>query len=314
MKGFTKEIKIALVAIVGIVVLFFGMNFLKGVNLFSSGNTYYITFNNISGLSGSSPIKADGYKVGTVTDINYDFEHPGVIEVEVDIDKEFKIPNGTIAEISSDLLGNVQIDLVKGLPMEGYVQPMGKIEGRINGGALAQLKEMVPHVERLLPKIDSILTSVNYIMADPALPSTLHHAEQVTYDLTSTTKQINSLMATVNKEVPGLMGKAGGVLDHANNAMGSVVNVTDNLSGKISQLDLESTLNELHTTLANLKSFTETLNNSNGSLGLLMKDRSVYDNLNSTMAHADSLLVNLRENPKRYVHFSVFGKKDKKEK
>lgn len=311
MKGFTKEIKIALVAIVGIVLLFFGMNFLKGVNLFSSGNTYFITFNNISGLSGSSPVKADGYKVGTVTDINYDFEHPGQIKVEVDIDEQFKIPNGTIAEISSDLLGNVQIDLVKGLDMEGFIQPMGTIEGRINGGALAQLKEMVPHVEKLLPKIDSILTSVNYILADPALPSTIHHAEQVTYDLTTTTKQINNLMASVNKEMPGLMGKASGVLDNANSAMGNVVSVADNISGKINQLDLESTLNELHATLGNLKTFSEALNNGKGSLGLLMNDRSMYDNLNATMAHADSLLVNLREHPKRYVHFSVFGKKDK---
>lgn len=311
MKGFTKEIKIALVAIVGIVLLFFGMNFLKGVSLLSTGNKYFITFNDINGLSGSSPIKANGYKVGSVTSINYDYDNSEQIVVEVDIDEQFKVPVGTIAEISSDLLGNVQIDLVMGDKSQGFIQPEGTIEGRINGGALAQVKEMVPQVEKLLPKIDSILTSVNYIVADPALPSALHHAEQVTYDLTNTTKQINTLMADVNKNIPGLMGKAGGVLDNANVAMGSVVSVTDNLSGKISQLDLESTLNELHSTLANLKTFSEALNNNKGSLGLLMNDRAMYDNLNATMAHADSLLVNLREHPKRYVHFSVFGKKDK---
>ena len=311
MKAFTKEIRIALVAIAGIVLLFFGMNYLKGVRLLADGNNYYITFTNIDGLSESNPVKANGYKVGTVTAINYDYENHDKIIVQVDIDKQFKIPVGTIAEISSDLLGNVEIDLVEGNLKDGIVQPNGNIDGRINGGALAQVKDMVPKVEKLLPKIDSILTSVNYILADPALPSAIHHAEQVTYDLTTTTKQINTLMGEVNKSVPGLMGKADGVLDNANSAMGNVVSVTDNLNGKIESLDLETTLAELQSTLQNLKTFTAALNDNKGSLGLLMNDRSVYDNLNSTMAHADSLLVNLREHPKRYVHFSVFGKKDK---
>lgn len=311
MKAFTKEIRIALVAIAGIVLLFFGMNYLKGVRLLANGNNYYITFTNIDGLSESNPVKANGYKVGTVTAINYDYDNHDKIIVEVDIDEQFKIPAGTIAEISSDLLGNVEIDLVEGNLKDGIIQPNGNIDGRINGGALAQVKDMVPKVEKLLPKIDSILTSVNYILADPALPSAIHHAEQVTYDLTTTTKQINTLMGEVNKSVPGLMGKADGVLDNANSAMGNVVSVTGNLNGKIESLDLETTLAELQATLQNLKTFTAALNDNKGSLGLLMNDRSVYDNLNSTMAHADSLLVNLKEHPKRYVHFSVFGKKDK---
>lgn len=311
MKAFTKEIRIALVAIAGIVLLFFGMNYLKGVRLLANGNNYYITFTNIDGLSESNPVKANGYKVGTVTAINYDYDNHDKIIVEVDIDEQFKIPVGTIAEISSDLLGNVEIDLVEGNLKDGIIQPNGNIDGRINGGALAQVKDMVPKVEKLLPKIDSILTSVNYILADPALPSAIHHAEQVTYDLTTTTKQINTLMGDVNKSVPGLMGKADGVLDNANSAMGNVVSVTGNLNGKIESLDLETTLAELQATLQNLKTFTAALNDNKGSLGLLMNDRSVYDNLNSTMAHADSLLVNLKEHPKRYVHFSVFGKKDK---
>ena len=311
MKGFTKEIKIALVAIVGIIVLFFGMNFLKGVNLFSDDDTYYIRFNNINGLAGSSPIMTNGYKVGTVTDIQFDYNKKDEILAEVGINKNLRIPVGTTAEISSDLLGNVQVDLILGDEKDGFLDPESTIEGRLNSGAMGKLKEMIPQVEKMLPKVDSILARVNGLLADPALPATLHHAEQVTYDLTTTTKQINNLMASVNKEMPGLMGKAGGVLDNANSAMGNVVSVTDNINGKINQLDLESTLNELQATLGNLKTFSEALNNGKGSLGLLMNDRSMYDNLNATMAHADSLLVNLREHPKRYVHFSVFGKKDK---
>lgn len=307
MKGFTKEIRIALVAVIAIVILFFGLNFLKGVSLFSSDTLYYIKFDKINGLSSSCPIMADGYKVGTVKSINFNYNKRGEIIAEVGINKDLKVPLGTLAEISSDLLGNVQVDLVLGDEGDGFVQPLDTINGNLNAGAMGKLKEMIPVIEKMLPKVDSILLSVNSLMADPALPSTLHHAEQVTYDLTNTTNQINTLMAGLNKEVPGLVGKTGGVLDQAAQAMGNAVTVTDN----ISKLDLEKTVNELSQTLNNLKAFTNELNQGNGSLGLLMRDRSFYDNLNSTMAHADSLLINFKEHPKRYVHFSVFGKKDK---
>ena len=307
MKGFTKEIRIALVAVIAIVILFFGLNFLKGVSLFSSDTLYYIKFDKINGLSSSCPIMADGYKVGTVKSINFNYNKRGEIIAEVGINKDLKVPLGTLAEISSDLLGNVQVDLVLGDEGDGFVQPLDTLNGNLNAGAMGKLKEMIPVIEKMLPKVDSILLSVNSLMADPALPSTLHHAEQVTYDLTNTTNQINTLMAGLNKEVPGLVGKTDGVLDQAAQAMGNAVTVTDN----ISKLDLEKTVNELSQTLNNLKAFTNELNQGNGSLGLLMRDRSFYDNLNSTMAHADSLLINFKEHPKRYVHFSVFGKKDK---
>lgn len=307
MKGFTKEIKIALVAILGIVVLFFGMNFLKGVTLFSDDNTYYIKFNNISGLSGSSPIMTNGFKVGTVTDIQFDYQNKEEILAKVGIDKELRIPVGTIAEISSDLLGNVQVDLVMGDEKDGFLEPMSTIDGRLNAGAMGKVKEMVPQIEKMLPKVDSILTSVNGLMADPALPATLHHADQITYDLTKITQQINQLIAGINKQVPGLMGKADGVLDKANTTMGNAATVTENLAN----LDLEATLNELKSTLENLQAFSASLNEKNGTLGMILHDKTMYEQLNSTLAHADSLLVNFKEHPKRYVHFSVFGKKDK---
>ncbi len=307
MKGVTKEIRIALVAIIGIVILFFGLNFLKGVSLFSDDTLYYVKFDKIDGLSSSCPIMADGYKVGTVKSINFDFNKRGEIIAEVGINKNLQIPQGTLAEISSDLLGNVQVDLVLGEGGDGFMQPLDTINGSLNAGAMGKVKEMIPVVEKMLPKVDSILMSVNSLMADPALPNTLHHAEQVTHDLTNTTNQINTLIAGLNKEMPGLVGKADGVLNQASQAMGNTVAVTENLS----KLDLEKSLNELSQTLNNLKAFTNELNQGKGSLGLLMRDRSFYDNLNATMAHADSLLIDFKSHPKRYVHFSVFGKKDK---
>ncbi len=307
MKLITKEIKIALVAIVGIIVLFFGMNFLKGISLFSTDNTYYIAFSNISGLTGSSPIMADGYQVGTVKTITYDFEKRGQIMAEVGIDKKLRVPKGTTAEISSDLLGNVQVDLILGEEGNGFLEPLSTINGMLNNGAMGQLKAMIPQVEKMLPKVDSILASVNALLADPALGNTVKNAEYVSKGLTTTTSELNALMVGLNKSVPGLMTKADGVLNNAGTTMDNASRVTDQLS----KLDLEGTLAELTSTLENLKTFTANLNDNNGSLSLLMNDKSLYQNLNATLAHADTLLVNLREHPKRYVHFSVFGKKDK---
>ena len=111
MKHITKEIQIALVAIVGVIVLFFGLQFLKGLNIFGGSNTYYIVFDDINGLSASSPIYADGYKVGTVKGISLDYNHAEKITVEVNLDKDLRLPKGTEAEISSDMLGNIKVNL-----------------------------------------------------------------------------------------------------------------------------------------------------------------------------------------------------------
>ena len=295
-----NEIKIALVAIVGIVILFFGMNFLKGLHLFASDNSYYISFDDISGLSPSSPIYANGYKVGTVKNITYDYDKDGEIKATVGMDKALKVPQGSRAEIVSDLLGNVQVNLILGDRTAGLLPVGGQIDGRKNSGAMGQAAQMIPQVEKLLPKLDSILTSLNVLFADPAIAQSLHNVRQITSDLTTTTQQLNTLMASMNNKVPTLMGKVDNVLDN-----------TNKLTASLAAVDVESTMSRIDKTLANVERFSEQLNDNKGSLGLLMNDRSLFDNLNATMAHADSLMLDLRKHPKRYVHFSVFGKKDK---
>lgn len=309
MKGFTKEIKIALVAIVGIVLLFFGMQFLKGVSIYSSDKTYYVTFSNISGLTGSSPIKENGFQVGTVTSINYDYNKRGQIIAAVDIDKELRIPKGTVAEIASDLLGNVQVNLVLGDEANGFLEEGDTFEGRLDQGAMGKVKEMVPQIEDMMPKLDAILSSINYILADQSIVGTLHNADQVTGNLTQTTRDINVLMADLKKEMPGLMGRADGVLQQAGTAVGNanlVMGNAEKLTNNLASLDMQTTLTELNQTLSNLKDFTEQLNHGEGTVPMLLNDRSIYEKLEATITHVDSLMIDLKQHPKRYVHFSVF--------
>ena len=296
----TKEIKIALVAIVGILIMYFGINFLKGMNLFSTNNTYFITFDDIQGLGASTPIYADGYKVGTVDGLEYDYKENGPIKVKVDIIKDLRIPQGSKAEIVKDLMGNLQVNLLLANNPRERVEPGGVIPGAVNGGMMGKAANLVPVVEKMLPKLDSILTSVNALLADPALAASLHNVETITSNLTVSTRELNTLMAGLNKQVPGMIGKANGVLDN-----------TNRLTANLASLDVQGTLNKVNQTLESAHQFTEKLNSNQGSLGLLMNDTKLYDNLTSTMSHADSLVIDLKAHPKRYVHFSVFGRKDK---
>ena len=300
MKYFTKEVKIAIVAIVGLVVLFLGMNFLKGLELFSSDNRYYISFRDISGLSSSSPIYADGYKVGVVRGIVYDYSQSKDIIVEADINKDMRIPKGSSAEIVSDLMGNVKVNLLLASNPRERVNPGETIVGGINDGAMGQMKDLIPVVQDMLPKLDSILASVNLLLQDPAIANSLHNVETVTGNLTVSTRRLNTLLGTLNSRMPGLLAKADGVMDNAQV-------VTLNLS----KVDVEGTMSKVNATLDNVQAFTDQLNNNNGSLGLLMRDPNLYYNLNATVKSADSLLIDLKSHPKRYVHFSVFGRKDK---
>jgi len=296
----TKEIKIALVAIVGILIMYFGINFLKGMNLFSTNNAYYMTFDDIQGLGASTPIYADGYKVGTVDGLEYDYKENGPIKVKVDINKDLRIPQGSKAEIVKDLMGNLQVNLLLANNPRERVEPGGVIPGAVNGGMMDKAANLIPVVEKMLPKLDSILTSVNALLADPALAASLHNVETITSNLTVSTRELNTLMAGLNKQVPGMVRKANGVLDN-----------TNRLTANLASLDVQGTLNKVNQTLESAHQFTEKLNSNQGSLGLLMNDTKLYDNLTSTMSHADSLVIDLKAHPKRYVHFSVFGRKDK---
>ena len=261
----TKEIKIALVAIVGILIMYFGINFLKGMNLFSTNNAYYMTFDDIQGLGASTPIYADGYKVGIVDGLEYDYKENGPIKVKVDIIKDLRIPQGSKAEIVKDLMGNLQVNLLLANNPRERVEPGGIIPGAVNGGMMDKAANLVPVVEKMLPKLDSILTSVNALLADPALAASLHNVETITSNLTVSTRELNTLMAGLNKQVPGMIGKANGVLDN-----------TNRLTANLASLDVQGTLNKVNQTLESAHQFTEKLNSNQGSLGLLMNDTKTH--------------------------------------
>ena len=300
MKKFSKEIQIALVAIAGLLVLYFGLHFLKGMTLFSGDNKYYVKFKDVSGLSVASPIFANGYRVGVVEEIMFDYQNTGEIVAAIDVDTELSVPKGSRAEIATDLMGNVKVLLVLGNAADGMVAPGDTITGSQQVGAMGKAADMIPAVQQMLPKLDSILASVNTLLADPAIASSLHNVDQITANLSRTSQDLSQLTAQLNRQMPQMLKNADGVLANTNQ-------ITKNLN----ELDIAATMTSVNSTLKNVEQMTATLNSKEGTLGLLMRDPGLYNNLNSTMMHADSLMMDLKQHPKRYVHFSVFGKKDK---
>lgn len=300
MKYFTKEVQIALAAIAGVVILFFGMQFLKGLSVFSSDDSYYVTFDDISGLSASSPVYANGFKVGVVKDIIYNYGSREKIVAVLKLNKEMHLPKGSSAEIESDMLGNIKVNLRLGPNPIEMVAKGDTIPGGMAVGMMAKAAGMIPEVERILPKLDSIMASLNVLLSDPAIARSLHNVETITDNLSETTAQLNIMMAGLNKTVPGMLAKADGVLGN-----------TQAFTKQLSEMDVAATMAKVDATLENVQQMTAKLNSNEGTLGLLMRDASLYNNLNATMIHADSLMIDLKQNPKRYVHFSIFGKKNK---
>lgn len=297
---FTKEIKIALVSILGIVVLFFGLQFLKGLSVFSSDNAMYVAFTDATGLSVSSPVYANGYRVGVVKALDYDYDPHGKIVAEIGLNKQMRVPVGSRAELASDLLGNIKINLVLGDDPLHMIAVGDTISGGMEAGIMSKVGEMMPVILDIAPKLDSIMSSLNVLLADPALRNTLHNVEGMTDNLNATSQELKTLSALLNREVPSMMHKANGVLDN-----------TQQLTHNLSKIDVEAMNAKVNQTLANVEQMTQRLNSNEGTLGLLMRDPSLYNNLSATAASADSLLTDLKAHPKRYVHFSIFGKKDK---
>ena len=278
------------------------MNFLKGMSMFTEKNTYFATFNDISGLSASAPIFANGYQVGIVKDIQFDYTGEKGIVVLFSLNDKMRLPAGTTATIASDFMGNVKMNLVMNATdaPKSFLNQGDTIRGAVSDGLMSRAAAIIPQVEQMLPKIDSILMNLNALSGDPALARSLHNVEAITADLTTSTRQLNTLMNSLNQQVPALTAKADGVLDNA-----------QQLTKNLAELDVNATMQRVDQTIANVQAITQQLNNPDGTVGLLMRDPTLYNRLNETMKSAEQLLNDIREHPKRYINVSVFGRKEK---
>lgn len=297
MKYITKEVRIGIAGIAALCILVYGINYLKGIHLFKPTSYFYVKFENINGLTKSSPVFADGYSVGIVRNLYYDYTHPGNVVAEIDVDPDLRIPKGSTAELAAEMLGGVRMNLLlANNPREKY-EIGDTIPGNLNNGMLEQVSNLMPQIEKMLPKLDSILTSLNTVLGDPAIPATLHNVQNLTASMANTSRQLEKVM---NNDIPQLTGKLNTIGDNF-----------ATISSNLKEIDYAAAMQRVDSTLANVKMITDKLTQKDNTVGLLLNDPALYNNLSSTAANAASLLEDLKSHPKRYVHFSLFGKKDK---
>ncbi len=300
---YSREIKVGILAVSAIFILYFGFNFLKGVNIFAPIHTYVGTYQNINGLTAQAPVYIRGYKVGQVDAIHYDFTKEKAFTVVLSIDKNIILPQGTeLALIADGLLGGtaLQLNVPTGDATPHYISgdtlPTIVVPGLfdvLEDGLLASLQSTIAHV-------DSLIVGVQDQLEGDHLKASLEQIDVITADLAVSSTELKKLM----------QGNVPTLVTDATEAMGDLKTFTANLS----EVDVEATIAQLDTTLARVNAFAAKLNSTEGTVGMLMNDKKLYLDLTSTVNSADSLLIDLKANPKRYVHFSLFGAKDKQKK
>lgn len=298
-KIFSKEVIIGISVLFSLFILFFGIDYLKGVNLFKAANYYYASFTNVAGLAQSAPVTVNGFKVGLVREINYEYDNPGHVRVELSLDRELRIPKGTQAVIATDMLGTASIEL-RMSDHPDYHDVGDHLEGVEGSGLMDKVSELMPTVMSIAPHIDSLVVSLNTIAGDPALLNAVRRLDVIMANLETSTTQLNRSMAAV----PALV-------THANGTMANVEELSANLkqvsaalaviSDDLKNMPLDSTMRNINNITANLDLATKQLNSTNSSLGLLLNDPSLYHNINNSAAHIDSILIDLKRQPKRYI-------------
>lgn len=295
----SKEFQIGILVIVTIAITFFGVNYLKGINIFNPTNYYYLKFDRINGLVETNPVNVKGYKVGLVQEIVYDYENPNQdIVVVLQLDDDLRVPYGTKAALVSGLMGGATIELMLN-ESSSYYKRGDTIPSYIDDGILSALtSEVMPRIQTIIPQLDSLIVSLNAIAENKTIESSLANINELTGNLKKASVGINRI---VDKDVPELCTN-----------MNTVLTDFSKVSGNLSKVDFDKTVAQLNSTLSGVQTMVDKVNKGEGTLGLLLKDQGLYNNLNTTVSSANELLVDLKANPKRYVHFSVWGgKKDK---
>lgn len=297
---YAREIKVGILALICVFLLIFGFNYLKGVNIFSSVLDYHGRYVELKGLTEQAPVYVRGYKVGQVNQIRYDFSLDSAFVVDVSINKDIDLPLGTqMALVADGLLGGMAIELK--IPVtdskehykRGEFIPTIIVPGLIESVQLGLLNNL----DETVIEAKSLVANINRQLEDDHLKRALANIDSLSGDLTYSSKELKKVMTN---KVPGIVEGVDTILDN--------VRV---ITSDLRQADLHATVSRVDSAVDQVYNLLTDVRSDNGTLGKLIYDQTLYNNINSTVVSADSLLVDLKAHPKRYVHFSVFGKKDK---
>jgi len=302
---YAREIKVGILATVCVFLLFFGFNYLKGVNIFSPTNSYHGVFAHLHGLEEQAAVSICGHKVGQVDAIHYDYTRDSAFIVDISVNKDISLPAGTrMALVSDGVLGGMCIDLQfpeEGLAVSGErlaVAHGAYLPTTYEPGLLESVQvNLLAKVAGAVDQIDSLVAQLNMQLAGNHLQSTLANVDRISTDLTDVSGDLRHIM---NTQVPVIVNNADTTLANLN------VIVAD-----IKSADIKSTVARVDTAVENVTALIADVRSEKGTVGQLLYNKSLYNHIDATVLTADSLLTDLKAHPKRYVHFSLFGKKDK---
>lgn len=300
---YAREIKVGILATVCLFLLFFGFNFLKGVNIFSPTNGYHGTFSHLHGLEEQAAVYIRGHKVGQVDRLHYDFTRDSAFLVDISIRKDIALPQGTkMALIADGMLGGMAIELqFPDSPITNDQSPIANgsfLPTTYVPGLIESLQgELLAHVDEAVQEVDSLVAALRTQVEGEHIKRSLENVDRISGDLTSVSANLKHMMKT---QVPTIVNNADTAIANLN------VIVAD-----IKQADLKATVARVDKTVENVNGLVSDVRSQEGTIGQLIYNKSLYNHIDATVISADSLLTDLKAHPKRYVHFSVFGKKDK---
>ncbi|MES2590372.1 MAG: MlaD family protein [Bacteroidota bacterium] len=317
----SKEVKVGIVTVIAIVLFIYGFNFLKGKDLFSSQRKFYAIYHDIDGLVEANPLMVNGFKVGIVGDIELARDTSNRVIITMFLDDEIRVPANSIAKvISSDILGSKAVQLVLGnstMYAEDGDTLLAAQEDNLKQSVNKTIAPLQKKAEGLIASIDSVMIVVQQVFNEGArqnLAKSFESIKQALASLETTSYRLDTLVISEKLKISSILTKVNVLattLASNSDKLSNVISNFSNISDSLAKSNITSAINNADKTLSQASSIMNKINRGEGSVGMLINNDSLYRKLDKSAADLDKLLLDLRINPERYVHISVFGKKDK---
>lgn len=273
-----------------IAMLYFGINFLKGINVFKEQNSYIAIFDNVLNLNVSSPVLVNGFQIGLVRSIDMLENDPTQLAVEIRLNKGFKVKKGSRLVFNSDFLGASTVDLVINPYATQYLSPGDTIQGGRAPDMMKDVQGMVPKADSIMTRLDSITIALQTYLNHPAWLASIRAIAQTTERLNASSGSLNHILNALNRDVPKITGD-----------LSQVSSDVKSVSNELKTADIGKTIRSLDETLDNLKMISSKLNGTDNSLGKLMNGAELHDSLNVVLEQATQLLEDVRKHPEKYL-------------
>jgi phospholipid/cholesterol/gamma-HCH transport system substrate-binding protein len=315
----SNETKIGVMAIIGVVLLVIGFSYLKGHGVFKKEKHIYAVYGDVQGLQQSNPVVINGLQIGRIANLDGGKDMKKII-VTVSLSKDVNIPKNSLAVINPNLLGSPSLEIQLG-SANTYLKDGDTLLTTLSGGAFDEAMKLINpvlyEVKNAVKSLDSVLTTITTVFdvrTKDNIKNILSNLNAATASFVVTSQSIQKLMDVQNGALAQSLGNLNTFtsnLNTNNTQLDSIMKNTKDFSKKLSSIDLQQTLDTLNIAINNFKAGSEKINSKNGSLGLLLNDKTLYNNLEATSNKINILLDDIRVHPKRYVNFSVFGRKSK---